>query len=103
MIVSLIFVTFGESIIANSVGADVIRAHPQLSALGQAYANVPYLALFLIPLLFPDGRFVPRWTRWLSAFFVYLFTVQAIAAGPALDLSRAPGWLVGPLNLFVLG
>ncbi len=57
-------------------------------------ASVPVLAY-----LFPDGRFVPRWTRWLAL----LWGVWAIAAAtlPALNPYRwPPAWLVA---FFVLG
>src|SRR6266576_2753967 len=47
--------------------------------------------LFLVCSLFPDGRFVPRWTRWLLpcwvvAGMVYLFFRDVSFAGQVYDL-----------------
>jgi hypothetical protein len=36
--------------------------------------------------LFPDGRFVPRWTRWLAGAAALLFVPNIFFAGSALDL-----------------
>jgi hypothetical protein len=38
------------------------------------------LPLLLFCLLFPDGRFAPRWTRWLAAAFVALWIIGIIPA-----------------------
>lgn len=103
LFISLTLVTFGASVIANSVGTQFASAHPQLNPLVQGYANGPYLAFFLIPLLFPDGRFVPRWSRWLLASCAFLFAAQAIAPGSVLDVSRWPVVLAGSLNVFIFG
>jgi hypothetical protein len=54
------------------------------------FLAVPTLALFL---LFPDGRFAPRWTRWLILFSVPL---------TALTLYAPPyGWVL--IGVIVLG
>ena len=54
--------------------------HPALEAtLGAALPYVGYMAWMLFFYLFPSGRFVPRWTRWLAICWVlfsgsWLFT-----------------------------
>lgn len=40
---------------------------------------------------FPDGRFVPRWTRWLAAVAVLLSFSSTVLANTPLDYTRLPG------------
>ena len=47
--------------------------------------------------LFPDGRFVPRWTRWLAAASMFLFATNIFFPGSVLDL------LDGPLFVIFIG
>lgn len=44
--------------------------------------------------IFPDGRFVPRWTRWLAVVAGILFAINVFAPGGSLDLFRGPFFLV---------
>ena len=53
---------------------------PSLAALGNA-------SLLLCGFVFPDGRFVPPWTRWLAlSMSLYWATV---ASFPSLDIDRS--------------
>jgi hypothetical protein len=64
------------------------RAYP---AWGRAFNLVDGLSLlFFLELfyLFPDGRFVPRWSRWAALVFAALFLLPALLEGLAVDLSR---------------
>jgi len=53
------------------------------------------ICFFMFPLIFPTGRFVPRWTRWLAAFeiaggiIVILFRNAAMEIPGALILTGA--------------
>ena len=40
--------------------------------------NLAFLSFFLLFYLFPDGRFEPRWTRWLAIFFVAYFVMDEL-------------------------
>ncbi|QIN83269.1 sensor histidine kinase [Rubrobacter tropicus] len=65
LFVSLTLLTFGTATFAFTLGALVVR-HP---AWGIPVAFLHFFGsasfgLFLY--LFPDGRFVPRWTRWVA-------------------------------------
>ena len=65
---------------------------PLLPALGQVrdLAGAFTWQLFFITFyVFPDGAFVPRWTRWLMPIWVGL-NVIALAYG---DQSSAPAWV----------
>jgi len=43
------------------------------TALGQALTYIGYITWMLFFYLFPSGRFVPRWTRWLALIYGVLF------------------------------
>jgi hypothetical protein len=51
-----------------------IPSGPLMGSLTPAFIAV----LLLFGLLFPDGRFVPRWTRWLAAAIVVLFALTIV-------------------------
>ncbi len=53
--------------------------------------QVSFAAFFY---LFPDGRFVPRWTRWLAAAVGLLFATNIFFPGSVLDLFRGPLFIV---------
>ena len=53
---------------------------PALSALGNA-------SLLLCAFVFPDGRFVPPWTRWLA--LLMLFYWAAVASFPSWGVDRS--------------
>ncbi|MDQ4127061.1 MAG: hypothetical protein M3151_03775 [Actinomycetota bacterium] len=44
--------------------------------------------------LFPDGRFVPRWTRWLAVVVALLFVPNIFFPGSGLDLLDGPLFIV---------
>ena len=41
-------------------------------------------SLVVLLLVFPDGRFVPRWTRWVAAFAVVVVISSALFSGSFL-------------------
>jgi len=43
------------------------------TALGQTLTYIGYIAWMLFFYLFPSGRFVPRWTRWLALVYGVFF------------------------------
>jgi hypothetical protein len=49
--------------------------YPTLDIFYSVLGNLAFLLLFY---LFPDGRFVPRWTRWAAIFFATYFIVAEI-------------------------
>jgi signal transduction histidine kinase len=54
---------------------------------------------------FPDGRFVPRWTRWLALFVIVWFYFVNLAGNSAIDMYNLPGPIpvVVPKVLLVTG
>jgi hypothetical protein len=59
---ALVFVFSG----ANTSGMDaLVRAFPAFAGLASLWGALSWQLVFLLFYVFPDGRFVPRWTRWL--------------------------------------
>jgi hypothetical protein len=54
-----------------------------LEYVGQMAFNVFFFT-------FPDGRFVPRWTRWLAVMWAVLFVPNVFLGGSSLDLLDSP-------------
>lgn len=94
LLVSYVFVNLGVGIInAYAGGPALIAAYPVLAAPLNVYETLTapsFYALFLIPLVFPDGRFVPRWTWWLVPAAVVGFLPASV-----------PAWINGPLQFAV--
>jgi signal transduction histidine kinase len=67
LLVGLWLITFGTSITNTSLTIPVLQS---LWGLLNELGWVLLLPLFL--LTFPDGRFIPRWTRWLFISYLYL-------------------------------
>lgn len=95
LIVSLWLVTFGATFTPATWSIQSVS--PALYAVGDAVGNVAYAGLFLMFYVFPDGRFVPRWTRWLALLFVWVFLLASVFPGTPLD---PESW--GVVNLFLL-
>ena len=96
MFVSLFLVIIGvnfsvqaQAILATNVQTVWYWSHTVLIGLG-------WVSLSLLLYLFPDGRFVPRWTRLLAVFVVAsnLF----LDASP-VPISTFPPWMLGALYL----
>ena len=61
----------------------------------QFWRSAAGVAALLFALLFPDGRFVPTWTKWLAAIFLLEVTLWTVLPGVgAFDVSRWPSYLV---------
>lgn len=96
MFVSLFLVIIGvnfsvqaQAILVTNVQTAWYWSHTVLIGLG-------WVSLSLLLYLFPDGRFVPRWTRLLAVFVVAsnLF----LDASP-VPISTFPPWMLGALYL----
>ncbi len=77
---------------------------PVWSLIGHEAGTLIWLAFFMFLTLFPDGRFVPAWTRWVAVILVpWYFAVE----GTTLLLKETPAWimLVGfvELGLILVG
>ena len=59
--------------------------------LNNLLSSVSLMAVFLLFYVFPDGRFVPRWTRWPALLAVVCLGPSALAPGSPLEPARWPG------------
>jgi len=96
MFVSLFLVTFGvnfsiqaQAILATNVHTAWYWSLTMLIGLG-------YISLNLLLYLFPDGRFVPRWTRPLAVFVVANNILLNVVPVP---ISTYPAWMLGAIYL----
>src|SRR5215217_7979164 len=64
LVVALFLMTFGGTL--PGVATALPAAHPDWWLPVRFVELLGYVSLFLFFYLFPDGRFVPRWTRWLA-------------------------------------
>ena len=77
-------------------------AYPSLYLPGQLVDALIFCGL-LFGYLFPDGRFVPRWTRWPALLIVPLAFAAGFFKGTALDFRMWPFPLPQAINLTLLG
>ena len=66
--------------------------------LAQFLGTAAYLALFF---LFPNGRFVPAWTRWLTIAFVAFGLIDVLASGNLPPMPDIVSFLTWVLTLMV--
>ncbi len=74
--------------------------YPALWWLGKGLANLGNLLWVLFFFIFPNGWFVPRWTRWLSVVLVVWALYIVFFPGSALDWAS---WSEMVLGLVLLG
>ena len=81
---------FGGAALNSDVFEAAAAAYPALwfpAHLLEYAGHVSYSIFFLI---FPDGRFVPRWTRWLAALWAVLFVPNVFFPHTPLNLLDGP-------------
>ena len=96
MLVSLFLVTFGVNFIAQARGIRETNVQTAWYWALNILIGLGYISLCLLLYLFPDGRFVPRWTRPLAVF--------AVASNVFLDaspvpISTFPPWMLSAIYL----
>jgi signal transduction histidine kinase len=103
--VSLFLVMSGVTISPIVVDA-LASAHPGVALLVQLVKESALIGLFLFFCLFPDGQFVPRWTRWVVLIYPLLTTASGLVPGSRIDIatwSPLLNWLVLALSFGVIG
>jgi hypothetical protein len=80
----------GVSAFSNADDA-LSKVYPGLSPLIELILAFTLVALPLLFYLFPDGHFVPRWTRVLAAIVAVYTAVGSLLAGGTSSLYNAPG------------
>jgi hypothetical protein len=67
---------------------------------GQSITLVTSSALTLVFFLFPDGRFVPRWTKWVMIPFVLIAVPATFFPGSQWDPNQYPVFMIMGLAIF---
>lgn len=70
LLVAFFLVTFGTATFPTEGLEVLISVHPAWLIPGRSVQVLGEVFVVLFFLTFPDGRFVPRWTRWLGATFL---------------------------------
>jgi hypothetical protein len=81
-----VLVVFGGAALTSETPHALAAAHPALwfpVRLLDYLGQVSFCILFYV---FPNGRFVPRWTRWLAIAVALLWVPDIFFPGSALDL-----------------
>lgn len=94
LLVSLVLVTFGAVFTVPYPLLDLSLLWT-VSAEALSFIGSALLILFLY--LFPDGRFVPRWTRWLALMWMGLMAPSVFFRGALIFVFGHP-LVYGPLG-----
>lgn len=98
LLAAFVLVLFGGAGAAGTM-ADLEVVHPALwfavNLLDYA-SQVSFVAFFL---LFPDGRFVPRWTRLVAVAAVLYFVLDIFFPGSPVEFATEPLFLLFVLSL----
>jgi hypothetical protein len=96
---SFMLVTFGALNIADMSG----KTHAALGLLGTFISFFGYISLFLAFLTFPDGRLVPRWSRWpIIVWVVYMTLLHFLPDDSPFHPRSWPPLLSFPLAVSLL-
>ncbi|HEX2980489.1 MAG TPA: hypothetical protein VHO48_09520, partial [Anaerolineaceae bacterium] len=91
MLISVGFTTFGSLFVPTLVRlTDVEPVFTAPVALVRAIGLATSLVAFYY--LFPDGRFVPRWTRWLALGWAALTLIWLVAPQAPINLIYLDTW-----------
>ena len=97
-------VTFGASF--PSIPAALANVHPAWEIPVTIVGNEDVLgfpSLFVFLFLFPNGRFVPRWTRWAAFASIVLFELVNFSPKALPSFSNWSGPLLSLLPLLLVG
>ncbi|MBI5824525.1 MAG: sensor histidine kinase [Chloroflexi bacterium] len=96
LLTSLFLVVFGvgSGTITPTIGA-LVGTHPSFDFLHKSFGALSWITFALFFYLFPTGRFVPGWMRWLALIWTPICTVwNFLPDSPWNPLNWSP-WLFG--------
>ena len=94
---AFMLVVFGGAALTSDVPAAVAGAYPSLWFPVHLFDYLGQVAFGVFFYVFPSGRFVPRWTRWLAVAVALLYVPDIFFRGSSLDIFGGPlfvGFLV---------
>jgi hypothetical protein len=91
LLVSMFLVSFGPVTVDTTDAEALISSQPAWRLPVQVVEIVGSVSVVLFFLLFPSGRFAPRWTRWLAVAFCAFQVTDILlpklySRSPALDM-----------------
>jgi hypothetical protein len=91
LLVSAFLVAFGTVAVDTTDADALVSSQPAWWLPVQSVAITGAVCVVLFFLLFPNGRFVPRWTRWLAVAFIAFNVSQELfpelySGSPALEM-----------------
>lgn len=89
LLVSLTLVIIGTATFTNY--QQLAAAHPLTQVPGDLLQFLLNTLPFLVGYLFPNGRFVPRWTRWLALLVVLFVAGSTISPTSLFNSDTWPG------------
>jgi hypothetical protein len=85
-----IFVSLAMLVWATGItyggGVSLLKVYPDLGPLFEFLSILTIVPLPMLLYLFPDGRFVPRWTRWLALTLTAFIPIGSLIAGSFYNL-----------------
>src|SRR5215211_2816555 len=94
---AFMLVVFGGAALTSDVPQTVAAAHPTLWFPVHLFEYLGQVAFVVFFYVFPNGRFVPRLTRWLAIAVALLYVPSIFFPDSSLDL------LSGPLFIGFIG
>ena len=80
-----LFTSFVIAVFGLGSAVDFQSASPVLQFLTWLYQGLGSIALVPLIFIFPDGSFVPRWTRWLALLLVTMIVASSFLADSTLN------------------
>jgi hypothetical protein len=97
LLASYVLAGIGLTYVSGSTAGMALLAQPWRAAVEFiGYSTWPAFFIFLH--LYPDGRFVPRWTRILPLLWLVFFVAEEVLR----NLGRLPDWLFFTIFMFLL-
>jgi hypothetical protein len=87
---AFMLVIFGGAAVTSDVPQALAAAHPALWFPVHLLDYLGQVAFGTFFYVFPSGRFVPRWTRWLAVAVALLYVPDIFFPGSSLDILDGP-------------
>lgn len=102
---SLLLITFGCFGTTRQLAASLAATYPDVlvaQIVGKG-ALIQYPAIFLFFCIFPDGRFVPRWSWLLLGPGAFIASTFALPPDASFSIGNWPDWLFSVVIVFLYG
>jgi hypothetical protein len=94
-------------VIGTSITGPVISTVSLLMPGAQVFllflSGIGFVALASLLYVFPDGKFIPSWSKWLVLIFVFLILFQTYVFFSELDQSESLIEIIVPMLYFSIG